>query len=163
MRSEKGRFVRLNPVEYFNARTAKDGATGCWNWTGTKFGFGHGVFKCKAFHPTAIPASRASWIMHRGPIPDGLWVLHRCDNPSCVNPAHLFLGTCQDNVDDMVAKERNNRGEDRPEAKLTEDAVRKMRDLRRWGVPFRIIAAEFGVSLNAAVLAIKGETWKHVI
>lgn len=91
---------------------------GCWVWQGSKNRDGYGLFmrdgrrrpgrRCER-------ASRVSWELHRGPIPRGLWVLHKCDNPSCVNPDHLFLGTVQDNVADMMRKGRHfwhrNRGQ----------------------------------------------------
>lgn len=79
---------------------------GCWIWTGSKNTGGHGQFtvcgKC-------ITAHRVSYELYIGPIPEGMWVLHKCDNPPCQNPDHLFLGTRQDNVDDMVRKGRQSR------------------------------------------------------
>jgi hypothetical protein len=84
---------------------------GCWIWTGhTSSGYG------SLYDPekrNQIGAHRVSWQIHHGPIPHGLWVLHNCptgDNPRCVNPAHLWLGTVEDNVADMVAKGRNAHG-----------------------------------------------------
>lgn len=81
--------------------------SGCWLWTGGKHGRGYGGLHCggKVFRKY-LQAHRVSWELHHGPIPDGLWVLHKCDNPICVNPDHLFLGTRQDNMGDCAAKGR---------------------------------------------------------
>jgi len=78
----------------------------CWVWTGAHVPWGYGQIGL-----TGRKNGRAhvvSWEMHNGPIPDGLWVLHKCDNPPCVRPDHLFLGTVQDNTADMIAKGRHN-------------------------------------------------------
>lgn len=76
---------------------------GCWEWQGRRFPFGYGAFYLEG---QWNGAHRASWRVHFGEIPDGLWVLHRCDNPPCVRPDHLFLGTHLDNVRDMCRKGR---------------------------------------------------------
>lgn len=79
----------------------------CWLWTATKFSSGYGVFSFGA----GQRANRYSWILHYGDIPEELFVLHKCDNPACVNPKHLFLGTHQDNMDDMTQKKRQAVGD----------------------------------------------------
>lgn len=79
---------------------------GCWRWTGPLHAFGYGLIWRGGNN---VGAHRISWEIHVGPIPDGLFVLHRCDNPPCVRPDHLFLGTQADNIHDMVAKGRNYR------------------------------------------------------
>ena len=81
----------------------------CWPWQGAKLKTGYGVVKhrCKQYK-----AHRASFAIHRGQIPGGMLVCHHCDNPSCVNPSHLFLGTSQDNMTDKVQKGRQSRGEE---------------------------------------------------
>lgn len=79
---------------------------GCWEWTGPTVRDGYGVVN--SYGRRGIGAHRASWIVHRGTIPPGLHVLHRCDNPPCTNPDHLFLGTTKDNVRDLWDKGRGN-------------------------------------------------------
>jgi hypothetical protein len=79
----------------------------CWEWTGHRNPCGYGMIRPDK-KSEKIVASRAAWMLYCGPIPDGLCVLHTCDNRGCVNPAHLFLGTVQDNTDDMIKKGRDN-------------------------------------------------------
>jgi hypothetical protein len=111
----------------------------CWEWKGFRntAGYGRG--------PHDVPAHRLSWEMHNGPIPDGLFVCHRCDNPPCVNPAHLFLGTAKDNIDDMVRKDRHSKHQ-RPTT-IPDEVVRVIRERHaQGGITQRKLAAEFGVS-----------------
>lgn len=90
-------------LERFLALASTDGT--CWEWMGRRDKDGYGSFRMSPSETDL--AHRASWRLHRGPIPEGLFVLHRCDNPPCVNPEHLFLGTQADNVHDMYAKQRD--------------------------------------------------------
>lgn len=83
-----------------------DRTASCWLWTAAKTPDGYGKLGIRCYMEYA---HRLSWEMHRGPIPAGMLVLHRCDTPSCVNPAHLFIGTQFDNMQDMVAKGRRRR------------------------------------------------------
>ena len=82
----------------------KEDSKGCHNWTGNLNGYGYGRFSLKLYR--RMLAHRVSWIIHRGAIPKGLYVCHHCDNPKCVNPKHLFVGTQKDNIDDMYRKGR---------------------------------------------------------
>lgn len=116
------------PIERLIAKTEAM-ESGCWNWVGTTVGskthrYGHFRLDGKL-----ILAHRASWLLHGGEIPNGLHVLHRCDNPLCVNPKHLFVGTRSDNMMDMTAKGRHPYplGETHHRAKLTNDEVRAIR------------------------------------
>jgi len=94
----------MNSVAAFEQKFIPEPNSGCFLWLGGVSDRGYG--RVRLFGKTAV-ASRASWILYRGAIPVGSHVLHRCDNPLCVNPDHLFLGTPQDNTDDMLAKGRN--------------------------------------------------------
>lgn len=132
---------------------------GCWNWTASKNSWGYGTIVDDDGRTRT--AHRISWRLHHGAEPTGC-VLHRCDNPACVRPDHLFLGTVQDNNADMMAKGREQRGERSGLAVLTDERVRAMRALRRDGIGTREIARRFGISNGTASYAIRGITWGHV-
>lgn len=161
-------------VRRFTSKFIQKGEDECWNWTGNITG-GYGQFK---YSGKAIPAHRFAYRVYRGEIPEGLWVLHDCDNPICVNPNHLFLGTAQDNTNDMVSKgrarfncsegpgEKACKGEEHGMARLSEDQVKEIR--RRYkrisyhSTNARQLAVEFGVTQNQITRIVKGERWNHV-
>lgn len=140
---------------------------GCWEWQrGLEKGYGRLRFK-----GAVIYAHRASWGVHVGPIPDGLWVLHHCDNRSCINPAHLFLGTNADNVADRDRKKRrttparflNQNGEANIQAKLTAADVVAIRvRYAQGGVSQTALAREFGVSPTSIGRVVRKDLWSHV-
>lgn len=140
----------------------KSGA--CWVWTGAHNKQGYGAIALYHTRPTfrAAPAHRVSWELHFGPISDGLWVLHRCDNPPCVRPDHLFLGTPQDNIDDMRAKGRARypglpTGERHPRAKLTDSQAAQIRARHAAGeISHAALAREFGVGRWVVTRIISG-------
>lgn len=158
--NSNGQFEPLDPLEYLKSKIAVDPATGCWNWVGLKFDKGYGYFKCKAVQKTPLAASRASWIIHRGH-PGNLFVLHQCDNRACCNPDHLFLGTQKKNMEDCKAKGRMNRGEDRPQSKLTDDEVTQIRRMKAQGASYGALAERFNVSRSLCFYAVK-VGWQHV-
>ncbi len=103
-------------------------------------------------------AHRVSWNIHFGDIPKGLLVLHKCDNPSCVNPSHLFLGTNEDNTRDMVLKNRNTGNK-----RLSETDVLTIRALFHWSKFSTVeIAKEYGMTNPNIHLIVKGKSWKSL-
>lgn len=132
---------------------------GCWEWTGAKYWTGYGHIIADKVH---YAAHRASYMLYIGDIPDGMVVCHKCDNPPCVNPAHLFLGTKADNSSDMVRKARSARGEKNAKAKLTEDQVREVLRLRKSGLTLQALADRFKVTKKAVHFIITGKNWKHL-
>lgn len=113
-------------AELFWPRVQK--SEGCWLWTGAKDRYGYGEWiGVKLPFRGRIKPHRASWLLHFGDIPQELWVLHKCDNRSCVRPDHLFLGTPLDNNQDMAAKGRSARGESQHSAVFAEEQVREIR------------------------------------
>jgi len=131
----------------------------CWEWTGSRSPAGYGqtriFWKLYAAH-------RVSWEKSNGPIPDGLRVLHKCDNPPCIRPDHLFLGTQSDNMLDAYRKGRHCQGVEHRLAKLNPHSVRLMRRLSARGLSFSKLARVFGVSTMTAHQAVRRRTWKHV-
>ena len=95
------------PEERFHDKYIPVTETGCWLWISCCNGDGYALISANG---KSMRAHRLSWEMHRGPIPRGLFVLHKCDTPECVNPDHLFLGTNQDNMDDAKRKGRIRNG-----------------------------------------------------
>ena len=132
--------------------------TRCWLWTsGTSSGYGS-----MRFGDRNDRTHRISWVLFRGDIPKGMYVLHRCDVHLCVNPDHLFLGTHDDNMSDAAQKERMRYGEEHHGAKLTEDDVRQIRNLFSRGSNKGALARAFRISRSVIQGILKGEGWRHV-
>ncbi len=134
----------------------------CWVWTAALGNWGYGVI---GFGRRLVKAHRASWELHYGPIPVGLKVLHHCDNPPCVRPDHLFIGTLTDNSRDMVSKGRRfvPRGEQAALAKLTADQVRQIRAIYvPYVMGYQRVANRFGVAKSTIMIIIQGKTWRDV-
>lgn len=133
----------------------------CWPWTGSLTNSGYG--KTSRGGKTLL-AHRVAYEDVNGQIPDQLQVLHRCDNPPCCNPAHLFLGTQADNLADCRAKGRTvvRRGSEHWAAKITEDQVREIRRLCSSGTTQRAVAQRFGINQSQISRLLRGEAWNHV-
>jgi hypothetical protein len=157
-----------------------DGIGACWLWEGARSNGGYGLIAIRrAGRASSALAHRVSYELYTGPIPPGMFVCHRCDNRSCVNPAHLFVGTPADNAADMVAKGRQPRvsgaangtktrpdrvvrGDDHGSSRLRSDDVRAIHRLRSDGVRVKEIAKRFGISKWHAYSIINGRYWSHL-
>ena len=137
---------------------------GCWSWTGAKTKGGYGVLILT--NGTHTTAHRVAWLVAFGPIRPGLYVLHRCDNPGCVNPDHLWIGTQKANILDMMAKGRHrtydHRGEKSPSAKLTDAEVIRARQAVRRGRSLDSLAKALGVTKKTIRRAVTGKTFTHL-
>lgn len=149
-------------LEWYVDRSA--GPDRCWPWTGARIRgngrWGHYGISGVAGHSRL--AHRMAWEVAVGPVPEGMFVCHRCDNPPCCNPAHLFLGTAADNNRDMVTKRRDRRpiGDAHPNARLTTAAVEELRMLRVGGWSLAALAAQFRISQTSVYNAVHCKTYK---
>ena len=145
----------------------------CWLWMGSRNKDGYGHIGVSRTRRSAL-AHRVSWEIHFGPIPVGQQVLHTCDNPPCVYPGHLFLGTQLDNIADMKSKGRRKgiytapvdysfrKGERNPAHKLTREQVHEIRLAFEAGTSKRSIAALYDISRPTVTAIVRGETWNDV-
>jgi len=148
----------LTLEERFNIYTKK--GPDCWEWKGYRDPHGYGRLDMP---DKPMLAHRVAYLIRYGSIPDGMFVLHKCDTPRCVNPEHLFLGTQADNVADMHAKGRARkralRGPEHGMAKLDERKVRAIRKSRLFGW---VIAEKLGISVATVSDIRTRKTWKHI-
>lgn len=149
--------------ERFDQKWIPEPNSGCWLWTAAHNGSGYGLISNGPPRTSVWYAHRASWLLHKGEDPGGLWVLHRCDNPYCVNPDHLFLGDPSDNTQDCIKKGRSKiytwYGSRSGMSKLTESAVNIIRKSNKTNSS---LAREYGVSTVTVTLAKNVKTWRHI-
>ena len=135
----------------------------CWNWKGCKTCSGYGAI---GINYKVIRAHRYSWELHNGKLPDELDVLHHCDNPACVNPKHLWLGTQKDNNLDRDKKGRGNNGNQKginnPHSKLKDSDVIIIRKLFVIGLTRKLIAEISGVNRKSVESIVSRKSWKHI-
>lgn len=135
----------------------------CWIWSGKTERNGYGRFQIGGKGSPQVGAHRFSYEMHHGPIPDGMVVMHTCDTPGCVNPAHLIAGTHKANTSDMIAKGRHKRiaplGNDNGKALLSADTVRMIRSSLETNAE---LSRRLSVSPNTIRGVRTGRTWAHV-
>lgn len=135
--------------------------SGCWVWIASKDQDGYPIFRASVAGQYFHRGHRASYAMFKGAIHEGMHVCHTCDNPSCVNPDHLFLGTIEDNMKDKVAKGRSRvpKGEESVHAVLSEEQAQAiLLDAR----PYTAIAADYGVSASTIGSIKNRESWRHL-
>lgn len=137
----------------------------CWEWTGAKCLKGYGRFR---INKVLFGAHRISYLIYNSSIPSGIFVCHKCDNPSCVNPKHLFLGTRSDNMKDafnkgrlkpLIGKKFEN-GENNISSKLSEEQVKRIREDGERAI---LLAKEFNVSVSLIFRIRKGILWKSIL
>ncbi len=152
-------MTNIAEISAFEEKFYPEPNTGCWLWGGpTTHGYGYLSIKGKSYR-----AHRYSYKIYNGEIPDGLVVCHKCDVRCCVNPDHLFLGTQLENVADVMQKRRNVYGSRCGAAKLSEESVIKIRNLRATGnYTYEKLAQMFGVADRTISRAARGLWWKEV-
>ena len=140
----------------FWGKVQKCGDGDCWLWTGSRNKFGHGHFNNQ---PIGNTAHRTAWFLTNGAIPDGMFVCHRCDNPPCVNPKHLFLGTNEDNMRDAAQKNRTAHGSRAHGSKLSEADIPVILEMLGKGISQSAIAVRFRVSQGQISRIKSGAIW----
>lgn len=157
------RYSAPPSVRFWRKVDKSGGDDACWTWTAGVDRRGYGKFRINDDAKDTL-AHRFSYELHFGPFDADLCVCHSCDNPPCVNPSHLFLGTRADNNADMVAKGRHANGhlsgERSPTAKLTDAQAREIRVIYETGLTQREIADKFGVSRSTISNVVLWKNWK---
>jgi predicted XRE-type DNA-binding protein len=153
--------MRTNTIESFWERVVVRGPDECWPWKLYCNRCGYGVF---GYHGKIYLSHRFAYIATCGDIPNGMHVLHRCDNPPCCNPKHLWLGTHLENMEDMTRKRRYNdtAREKNGRHKLTEEQVAEIRRLHKTGLLQKDIAKQFSISQSNVSDIILYQRWKTV-
>ena len=151
-KSKNGRYISA-PAEIFERNCIKGAVDDCWLWSAyiTPHGYGQTRIGGRGLNE-AMLAHRLSWLVNVGEIPEGMHVLHKCDNPPCCNPNHLFLGTNLDNIKDRVSKNRSNRWikdaprEKHPRTKIMGEQIKEMLKLREEKTKVVDIAKQFNIN-----------------
>ena len=153
-------LVTANLIESFRAHYSPNEHGQCWEWQGALRDKGYGKLYIRR---KAYSAHRVAWVIaNNAEIPEGMCVCHSCDNPACVNPDHLWIGTDADNLNDKVSKGRQARGIRVSGAKLNDSDVETIFVLREAGWLHRQIAARFGVGTKHVADILARRNWAHV-
>ena len=167
----------MTPKQFNNFWKKVNKTDNCWIWIGAKMGFKTHLYGNFGFNHKSNYAHRLSWELYNGPIPKGLWVLHKCDNPACVNPKHLFLGTAKTNALDRDLKGRTSKhigklikdgkiilpkGEEHYKSKLNNEDIKLIRKLKKRGLNSFKIAQKFFMSSSHIRNILAKRYWKHI-
>lgn len=159
----RGKEVKITPeiLERFWSKIDKENnPNDCWEWMACKNRKGYGDF---GINGITYQAHRLSFLIHNGGSVDGMLVCHKCDNPSCVNPDHLWVGTTQENTLDMLKKGRSLKGEYHPISKLTEEIVLRIRLLYQGGGhSHSTLSQMFAIHSRTVGNIVNRERWAHV-
>ncbi|MGE0539733.1 MAG: HNH endonuclease [Dehalococcoidia bacterium] len=153
---------RTSEAQRFWSKVDQSDADGCWLWKGYRARKGYGHFKRAGRHGRIEQSHRVAWELTHGRPPDDMYVLHRCDNPPCNRPDHLFLGTLLDNAADCVSKSRQSMGARNGRAKISEEGARVIRELRREGVTLSELSRRFGIDKSQVSRIVRNEAWTCV-
>lgn len=145
---------KVNSIQDVLTRVKKDGTSGCWIWTGCKNNKGYGQVK---FNGKTHFTHRLSYYFYFGQLLEGQEICHKCDNPICCNPDHLFLGTTRDNMIDCLLKGR------RSASKLNAEKVKMIREMHLNGIDRSVLMHQFNISRNALNDVISGRSWSFVL
>jgi predicted XRE-type DNA-binding protein len=158
----------VHPAQRFWSKVTPGDPSDCWEWRGARHPSGYGFLYAGSLYQgnkRFVRAHRLSWEIHNGAsVPKGLCVLHHCDNPPCVNPAHLYVGDRADNARDRAERNRGKQqhGETNDNAKLTEAQVREIDELVKGGATQMEVAARFGIKQPQVSRIIRRETWREI-
>lgn len=151
---------RQTTEKRFWSKVEIGGLDECWPWTGRKHKFGYGAMM---FRRKIYTAHRLAYLLVRGEFDEKLDCCHRCDNPPCCNPLHLFLGTAKDNITDAINKGRFAQGQRNGRSRLTSEQVE---EIKKTVAPsqrgMKLIARRFGISKSCLYCIVHGRTWKHI-
>ena len=149
-------------IRRFQSKVGIADSAGCIAWLGCKTSKGYGVLRIAGRGAVRTVAHRIAWVLRHGDIAPKILVLHRCDNPACVNPEHLFLGTALENTQDMVSKGRQSWRNRTPWQKLHAADVAKIRELRASGHTQQFVADQIGISRPMISMIERGKI-KHAV
>jgi hypothetical protein len=152
-------YTHAQRIAAFWAKVKVGDPDECWEWQAGRNSKGYGQF---TWNGKLTQAHRVAFFLSGAYLPEGMQVLHACDNRRCCNPKHLFAGTPKDNTDDRTAKGRSAVGERVGGSKLKENEIVAIRNAYKTGVSCKHLASQFGISQRHAHYIVSGKTWKHL-
>lgn len=159
-----GKVLHKHLIKFMNRiePTKDKSANECWHWIGLKSKYGYGKM---CINSKNLTAHRFMYEMINGDIPSNMFICHKCDNPACVNPNHLFLGNVRDNTVDMVQKNRapNYKGNNNPRSKITDKIVLEIYNKAKYsGISYNKLAREYKISASLVSEIMRGNLWGHL-